>query len=587
MLIRGRTGRVVHVNRAFLDAFGGELSDWVGRWFSVAPPVAEGQSRRYEILMRTRGGPVWVEWDERCLPDRKGVIAIGRDITSRREKHDNLEASQQAKSLFFASVTHELRTPLAGAMGIARLLEGTPLRADQADYVRSLAASTEHALTLIDDLLDLSRLEAGHLELRPEKVDVAELVRETVELAAPRAQEKGLEIAVVHSAEAPAHVEADAARLKQILYNLIGNAVKFTQSGGVRVDIGNAPDAEGNARLNLAITDTGPGISEADQATLFEHFERGAAEREGKEAGAGLGLAMVRRLVEAMSSTIGLESQLGKGSKFWVTLDLPAGPAPGAAPLHGRKLAVASPCGLLRDALADQLTALGAEVLRIDTPGRLTEAEGRDLLLDHAWADQAAQARALRLWQMVTPHEKENAIAGDATPWERWFVKPVRRSTLIAQLTGRPEPLAETRAGPAGPAEPAEPADLGDLRILVAEDDPVNALIARRTLEKSGARVEVVDSGHGALKALEAADYDAILLDQRMPGMDGPEFARMARLNGYDLPIIALTANSSEADRTRCLDAGMDDFLTKPLDPERLFATLLRLCGPQNRSSLG
>lgn len=582
MLIRGRTGRVVHVNRAFLNAFGGELTDWVGRWFSVAPPVSEGQSRRYEILMRTRSGPLWIEWDERCLGDSQGVIAVGRDITSRREKHDNLEASQKAKSAFFAAVTHELRTPLAGAMGMARLLGGTPLRPDQADYVRSLAASAEHALTMIDDILDLSRLEAGRLVLRPENTNIGALVRETIELIAPRAQEKSLEIAVVHAAGAPSLVEGDAARLKQILYNLAGNAVKFTDKGGVRIDIDNAPDAEGRARLALSVSDTGPGISEDDQASLFEQFERGAAEREGREEGAGIGLAMVRRLVEAMGSTMGVESELGAGSKFWIIFELPVLDNTRETPLAGRKLAVASPDATLRQALADQLEALGGSVLRIAKTSEIPKAEGCELLIDRVWAKRKDAKRAAKIWQLMTPAEKETVTTKEGERLENWFVKPVRRATLIAQLTGKAETVRHVRTE----ANDGTP-DLTGYNILIAEDDPVNALIARRTVEKSGARVEVVDSGHGALQALEGKSFDAILLDQRMPGMDGPEFARMARLNGYELPIIALTANSTEEDRQRCLDAGMDDFLTKPLDPERLFDTLERLCTPENRSSLG
>lgn len=581
LLIRGRTGRVVHVNRAFLTAFGGELADWVGRWFSVAPPVSESQSRRYDILMRTRSGPLWIEWDERCLPGGNGVIAVGRDITSRREKHDNLQASQHAKSAFFAAVTHELRTPLAGAMGMARLLEATPLRPDQADYVRSLSASAEHALTMIDDILDLSRLEAGRLVLRPERTDIGELARETVELIAPRAQEKGLSLTVVHAKGAPVLVDGDAARLKQILYNLLGNAVKFTDSGGVRVDIENAPDAEGRPRLALSVSDTGPGISEEDQATLFEQFERGAAEREGRESGAGLGLAMVRRLVEAMRSTMGVESELGSGSKFWIIFDLPVTACMTDQPLLRRKFAIASADTTQRNGLADQLEALGGDVVRISQAQDLGKSRDRELLFECAWANQGARCGASRCWQLVAPAEKDAALADKTTGIDGWFVKPIRRTTLIAQLTGKQEEEDWPKA------KMATPPDLSHIAVLIAEDDPVNALIARRTVEKSGAHAHVVESGHAALKALEDGSYDAILLDQRMPGMNGPEFARMARLNGYDLPIIALTANSSEEDRQNCLEAGMDDFLTKPLDPSRLFDTLERLCGPENRSSLG
>lgn len=584
ILVRGFGGRVMYVNAAFLKAFGGDRSDWVGRWFSVAPPVTTQDSRRYEMLMRTRDGAIWIEWDERLLPGSAGVISVGRDVTGRREAHEDLEASQRAKSLFFAAVTHELRTPLAGALGVSRLLEATALKPDQADYVRSIAASADHALAMVDDILDLSRLEAGRLELRPEAVDVADLVRETVELAAPRAQEKGLEIGVVHAHGAPAEIRGDSARLKQILYNLIGNAVKFTAKGGVRVDITNAPDSEGRDRLALAVSDTGPGISEADQETLFEHFERGAAERNGAESGAGLGLAMVRRLADAMNSAMGVESRLGDGAKFWLIFDLPVLALRTALPMQGREIAVASDNATLRQCLHDQLEAMGAAARIIESPDTLDLARDRDLLCD---ADWAMAAEAARIWQLVTPAEKaqrEDLVADGPT---NWFVKPVRAATLAAQLTGASTGDGSAQASAASSAAPAFQPDVSGLHLLVAEDDPVNALIARKCLEGLGVRVTPVSRGDEALEALTSQAFDAALLDQRMPGMDGPEIARAARAAGLGLPLIALTANDSEADRTLCLGAGMDEFLAKPLDTDQLAASLTRLCRPGNRASMG
>lgn len=587
VLVRDARGKVSYVNAAFLAAFGGERSDWVGRWFSVAPPALEDGARRYDMLMRTRKGPVWIEWDERLLPAGEGVITVGRDVSARREAHASMEASQKAKSLFFAAVTHELRTPLAGAKGMAGLLEATPLRPDQADYVRSMAASTEHALAMVDDILDLSRLEAGKLVLRPERTDIAALVRETVELVAPRAHEKGLEIAVVQASAAPREIEADASRLKQILFNLIGNAVKFTHEGGVRIDLDTNPGSDGEPRLTLSVTDTGPGISQTDQESLFEHFERGAAERDGAESGAGLGLAMVRRLVEAMESSVGVESQLGQGARFWVTFELPVYGGTTANELAGREMAIASPNPVLRSAMGAQLRALGADVVEIDRSDRLVAAAGRELLLDRAWQAEAGSARAAHAWLLVTPAEKDSIISDLPDGVNGWLVKPVRRSSLVEQVTGRAA-IAPAPTEPEGPesAEAEMPATLDGLAVLIAEDDPVNALIARRTLEKRGARVTVVESGTAALQMLEEGGHDAALLDQRMPGMDGPTVARMARLAGVGLPLIALTANSSEADRQVCLEAGMDEFLTKPVDPDDLFVTLARLCAGQNRASM-
>ena len=582
ILIRGCSGRVLYVNAAFLTAFGGEWSDWVGRWFSVAPPVSASDQRRYEMLMRTRNGPLWIEWDERLLPEEGGVISVGRDVTSRREAHDDLEASQRAKSLFFAAVTHELRTPLAGALGVARLLEATPLQPDQADYVRSIATSADHALAMVDDILDLSRLEAGKLELRPEPVDVIALVTETVELAAPRAREKGLEIGVVQAHGAPTRILGDAARIRQILFNLIGNAVKFTPEGGVRIDIANAPGNDGEPRLALSVSDTGPGIAEADQHKLFEHFERGAAERNGSEGGAGLGLAMVRRLVEAMDSAMGVESRPGEGAKFWVVFELPVEACMTDRPLAGHRVAVAAPNAVLRTTLRDQLDALGADTLAMDSPDTLAaEADGRELLVDPVWAAAAAETDVRRAWHLVTPAEKARAM-DSAGPGQGWFVKPVRAGTLVDRLTGR---AADDEAD--RPLPPALQPDVSGLSLLVAEDDPVNALIARKCLEGLGVAVTLVTDGEAASEALAVREFDAALLDQRMPLRDGPDVARKARADGLDLPLIALTANASESDRTTCLEAGMDEFLAKPLDPDQLAAVLTRLCRAEKRASMG
>ena len=591
ILVRGNSGRVLYVNSAFLSAFGGERGDWIGRWFSVAPPVGDAGSRRYEMLMRTRSGPLWIEWDERLMPDNKGVISVGRDVTRRREAHEDLEASQKAKSLFFAAVTHELRTPLAGTLGVARLLDATPLRPDQADYVRTIALSADHALAMVDDILDLSRLEAGKLDLRPEEIDVFDLVRDTVELAAPRAQEKGLEIGVVRSAGAPRIIRGDAARIKQILFNQIGNAVKFTGSGGVRVDISNAPSPDGTPRLAISVSDTGPGISEADQEKLFEHFERGAAERNGAEGGAGLGLAMVRRLVEAMESQMGVESRIGAGAKFWVVFELPVLEQADSQPLAGRRIAVAAASGVLRTSLGDQLRELGANVRLISVDDWIepedADLDSRDLLVDAGWTGADLGGRGARTWHLVTPSQKDAVVAGRTNPEDGWFVKPVRAQSLCehlapggagaGQLAG---PLSSTR-------RPAFQPDVSGLCLLVAEDDPVNALIARKCLENLGISVTLVTDGKSAVEALTVQEFDAALLDQRMPGLDGPDVAREARRQGLRLPLIALTANASEADRKFCLDAGMDEFLSKPLDPDQLSRILLNLCRTENRASMG
>jgi signal transduction histidine kinase/CheY-like chemotaxis protein len=590
VLVRDALGQVTHVNQIFLDLFGGARADWVGRAFAPSAGEARSQDgeRVFETLMRTRSGALWVEWTERPLAEGAGAVAIGRDVTGRREAARDHEAAQRAKSRFFASVTHELRTPLAGALGMARLLAGTPLQPDQASYVDALTGSASHALAMIDDILDISRLEAGRLELRPAPLDLPALVRETVELAAPRAHEKGLEIAVVLAEDAPQRVEADAARLKQILFNLIGNAVKFTESGGVRVDVGARKDATGADQVGISVADTGPGIAAEDQQSLFEHFERGAAETQNHE-GAGLGLAMVRRLVEAMDGEISLDSAPGHGAAFRIILPLPVLSRIETDAFRGRRFAVAAPGAVLRDALSDQIEALGGEVLRIDEKSRIAAASGRELLIDAAWRDALAAAGAAHSWLLVNPEEKAERVADMPAEADGWLVKPVRRESLIALARGEREETdapAETRD-----AAGEDASRLAGLRVLLAEDDPVNAVIARKMLERFGAEAVWVGDGAQALEALTGTtggegEFDAALIDQRMPEMDGPDVARAARMAGVATPLVALTANATEADRSLCLDAGMDEFLTKPVDPDVLVVTLEALCRGRKQASI-
>lgn len=581
ILARAEDGRVTLVNHAFLAAFGGTRADWTGRWFAVAPAgPAGGGSRRYDALMRTRSGMRWVEWDERPAPDG-GSVATGRDVTHRRNADEEREAEDAAKARFFASITHEMRTPLAGAMGMARLLTGTPLRPDQREYVRAIEDTSGHALNLIDEILDLSRIEAGKLELRPEPVGLAALARDVTELLAPRAEAKGLALATVLTETAPEEVLADSARLKQILFNLVGNAVKYTREGGVRLDVSGDTDSENRARLVLTVRDTGPGISESDQANLFAEFERGAAERENYAEGAGLGLAMVKRLVEAMQGEIGVESRLGEGAVFWVSLPLPVRAGPSAArPLKGTRLAVACPNAVERSALADQARALGADPIEIAARARLNQAAGAILLIHAGWAGEVHAARASRALILVNAERKDVIKSAPPPGIQGWLVTPVRR-TSMARFAVAPSSREGGKA-----EEPSQGWPLTGLRVLVAEDDPVNALIAEKTLQRLGAVPERARDGAEALQRLRAGGLDAALVDVRMPELDGPGVARAARAEKLGIPLIALTANTTEADRKVCLEAGMDAFLAKPVDPDALTETLTRLCKGQKRLRL-
>lgn len=593
VLVRDRGGRIVQVNAAFLRAFGGSFSDWAGRWFAEGPALDEaGAEHRYDIAMATRAGPVWIEWSQTCNADGLSV-AIGRDVSEARRARDEQSEAAKGKSIFFAAITHELRTPLSGALGAAALLSDTRLKPDQRAYLDAVRESAGHALSLIDDILDLTRLEAGRLALNTGPVDLRALLESIAEVLAPKAAEKGLSFSHAVDADVPAALEADPARIRQIVFNLAGNAVKFTETGGVLV----TADYQ-ESRLRLSVRDSGPGIAKSDQARLFEHFERGAAEKSGAP-GAGLGLAMVRRLAEAMDGEVGVRSSPGAGALFWSVLHLAAlSPPPAEAPLAGRAVIVAAADRLQREGLVRQARSLGADAVDAgDTRAALALAQRRGadmpctVILDAAWAESAAEqvkrlAPGARLLALAEPRTKDRFTGADRPGGvDGWLVAPVRLASLAAWAAGHEDP-GEPEPGPAddGASRP-----LAGLSVLLAEDDPVNAMIARTVMERLGASVTLVDNGRSAVEAACTGEFDAALLDLRMPQMGGREAARAIRAHpgAAGLPILALTANATEADRADCLAAGMDDFLTKPLDPAGLAQRLTALCAPRKHAKLG
>lgn len=592
VLVRDEGGRIVCVNEMFRTAFGGEVSDWVGRWFAVAPALGQnGQARRYDVAMQTRDGPIWVEWSESRLGDEGLSLAVGRNVTEERQARERESVAAKGKSVFFAAVTHELRTPLSGALGAAALLEETELAPDQRAYLSAVRESAGHSLQLIDDILDLTRLEAGRLDLNPTPIDIRALLEQAGEVLAPRALERGLSFAHAVDGDVPETFEVDASRFKQILFNLAGNAVKFTHSGGVLISLSYEAQL-----LCLSVKDTGPGIAKSDQVRLFQHFERGQAER-ARAPGAGLGLAMVKRLTEAMGGEVGVHSELGEGASFWARLPLPAlSAAPTEKPLLGRAVILAAADRVQREALARQARALGADAVDAGAPDAALElARSKDagcdvtVILDAGWADAAPQVKRLvpgsRVLALAEPRTKHRFTGNDCPDGvDGWLVAPVRLASLAAWAAGREVPSEDTTREKVSLGTP-----FTDLSILLAEDDPVNAMIARTILTRLGADVTHVEDGRCAVETALTASFDAALLDLRMPELSGLEVAEAIRRapSGRGLPLVALTANATEADRTACLAAGMDEFLTKPLQPQALVDVLTALCAPQKRANVG
>ena len=499
---------------------------------------------------------------------------------------DRAEAANEAKSRFLATVSHEVRTPLNGILGMVGLLRGTRLDAEQTSYLDAIETSGAALATLIDEILDFSKIEAGKLELSAEPFDIHAAVEGVVELLAPRAQAKGLEIAAHVGAEIPPRLVGDAARLRQVLINLAGNAVKFTESGGVGITVSRRGET-----LRFAVQDSGPGVPVERRAAIFGEFEQGDGSTTRRYGGTGLGLAISARLVERMGGRLELDQPPLAGSIF--RFDLPLAAAPGAAPappgLAGRRALVVARGRFEGPYLALRLSEAGAEVANAAdaAEARAALASGRrfDLtLVDCALGPDlarsiAAAARAAgcaRTLVLFTPFERR--ALGDvlAAGFDGWLVKPVRQRALLARLVDaaeRPAALARPALAP-GEARP-------ELSVLLAEDNEINARIALKLLDRLGCDVAHAHDGVEALEAARAAirgerpRFDLILMDIRMPGLDGLEVSRFirveeARAGLSPTRIVAVTANAFAEDRQACRAAGIDDFVTKPVDLEAL-----------------
>jgi CheY-like chemotaxis protein len=481
-----------------------------------------------------------------------------------------------------AALSHEFRTPLNGVIGMARLLDSTPLSAEQRAYVTALLESGEHLLGLVNDILDHAQLGAGKIELSLAPVSPEDLLRQVCELLSPKAHEKGLEIG--WAAEAGlGPVLADEGRLKQILLNLAGNAVKFVSRGGVVM----RAERAGAGRLRFTVSDTGPGVPQALRERIFEAFAQGEGGGAPHQKGAGLGLAIARRLAEAMGGELGVGGKPGAGADFWFEAEFAPAPVPPQSPasLGGRTVAVVSPSRIVLEAAGRQIEASGGRAVRAM---RLADARrrtkpGEVMLVDHLLADASGVAAAPHdraAVILLRPEERGRIAAYRAAGFAGYLIKPLRRASLVERV------LAAAEAGPATDDErvkpqrrSAAPAAPG-ARVLLAEDNPINAMLARTLLLREGADVEHVATGEAALDALAAATFDLVLMDVRMPGLSGLETTRRLRARGVATPIVALTANAFEDDRRACLEAGMDDFIVKPLGPEALRGALARFTGP-------
>jgi PAS domain S-box-containing protein len=606
---RDGDGAITYVNDAFCALAGRERTSLLATAFAL-PVLAESSetrladgTRTYDQKIAAPDGARWIAWREVNVRS-DGVSetqSVGRDVTDRveaeralAEARDQAEAANRAKSRFLAMVSHEIRTPLNGILGMTGLLADTPLTAEQTAYLKAAKTSGETLLALIEEILDFSKIEAGRLDVAARPFALSAFVEEAVELLGPRAQAKGLEICCYVDERLPARVVGDAARLRQVLFNLAGNAIKFTERGGVSIVVEPAanPDA-----VAFSVRDTGIGISAEDQSRIFLEFEQADSGAARKFDGTGLGLTISKRIVEGMGGAIAVKSVPGEGSTFTVTLVLPrAGDAEAptlAVPdLSGEDILIIAPAAIEASLIARRLQRWGARSKIVPdekvAAALLPEQPWSAVIVDHALGTPASEevarlaASVPRRLVLVTPAMRTELAALRQAGFSGYLIKPVRAGSLAARFSA-------ADAFDAGAADetadlPAEASAGGGLSILVAEDNEINALLARALLVKLGHRPTMAANGAAAIDAFLAAraagaPYARVLMDLHMPGMDGIEATRRIRAveadeDGARTPIIALTANASAEDRDACLAAGMDGFLVKPLDRERLAAAL-------------
>ena len=591
--------------------------------------------RRMETLRKGAGELVqqlgdghWVVVRDRRTPSGH-YVGIRTDITQLKQREEELkamtsalrtakeraEAADLAKSEFLANMSHEIRTPMNGVLGMTELLLNTELDDRQRSYLEIVSKSGSALLTIINDILDFSKIDAGKLELDPISFDMRLAVEDVVTLVSSRANEKNLEAIVRYAPDLPDMLIGDAGRIRQVITNLVGNAVKFTEEGHILVDV-DGKVADGTARLRVSVIDTGIGIPRDKLGSVFEKFEQADTSSTRRYTGTGLGLTISKRIVEAMGGQIGVSSQLGKGSTFWFSVDLPVDAEAKAVPkivpdLRGLRVLIVDDIDVNRQILLEQVASWGMRPVAVSNgPDGIAELHAarqagdpfRVAILDYQMPDMDGRDLALAikgdpeisgtLLMMLTSVGQR----GDARRFREigvagYLLKPARSAMLLDTIAaivrddlvgGRSlvtrhslrEEAAQTARAEAAPAALAE-----RRTVLIAEDNEVNRLVVEQMLFGQDFDLLFAETGAQAVVAFEKHRPAIVLMDVSMPEMDGYEATKCLRAFEQEThlartPVIGLTAHAMKGDRERCIEAGMDDYLTKPVKQDELIAVL-------------
>jgi PAS domain S-box-containing protein len=629
IVLRDPDGCITFVNDAYCELAQQPRSALIGSRFSL-DILAQGEAafetdgtRIHDQKIASPLGPRWVAWREGLVRTDAGQPAdlqcVGRDVTDRTEgeralgeARDQADAANRAKSRFLAMASHEIRTPLNGIIGMSGLLLDTALTPEQMTYAKAVKTSGDALLALIEELLDYSKIEAGKIDLEHRPFALTALIEDITELLAPRAQARKLEIAAYVDERLPTEVIGDAARLRQVLLNLAGNAIKFTSTGGVAlmVEPGMSPN-----EISFLVRDTGIGIAPEAQLRIFREFEQADERIARSYGGTGLGLSISERIVKRMGGRITLESEPGVGSTFEVSVPLAAADGDGvaqrtfAAPdLTGQSIMLVAPQSIEASLIARRLQRWGGQTCMVSDIGvaqaLLPERSWHAILLDRALGAsdvellaETARAHAMQRIVMFTPAARHELQPSPSSAFTGYLVKPLRAASLAARLTTAPEIAAPNLAADSlieanEPAEAPAIVPARGLSILVAEDNEINALLMRSLLTRLGHHTVITTNGEEALESWLAAKsagapYDLVLMDIQMPQLDGVETTKRIRSREADqpgrrTPILALTANTLVEDRYACFEAGMDGFLIKPLDREKLADALSGLAASRH-----